>query len=225
MHPKQTHARKAAFFDVDRTLVAAHTGALYMRWRHRRGEVGWPQRLQVGSWIAQATLGWLDAARVCERALQMFAGMQEAALQAQCRSFFASDVVPHLSHAARAQVRAHQQRGDVCVIVTAATRYIASCVADTLHIDQLLCTELEVRDGRLTGALGGPLCYGDGKLSETRRWAERAGVDLAESAFYTDSISDLPLLQGVGHPVVVNPDPRLAHLASRQGWPCYRWSA
>ena len=84
---------------------------------------------------------------------------------------------------------------------------------------QYLCTFLQSEDGRLTGAIEPPACYGTGKVVWARRFAAEHGVDLGASYFYTDSISDLPLLEQVGHPVAVNPDPRLRRLATRRGWP------
>jgi phosphoserine phosphatase len=84
---------------------------------------------------------------------------------------------------------------------------------------QYVCTYLEAEDGRLTGRIVPPVCYGPGKVVWAERFAAEHRVDLSASYFYTDSITDLPLLEQVGHPVAVNPDPRLRRLARRQGWP------
>jgi phosphoserine phosphatase len=69
-----------------------------------------------------------------------------------------------------------------------------------------------------------PLCFGAGKVVAAEAWAARHGVDLADTTFYTDSYTDLPMLERVGRPVAVNPDPRLARTARRRGWPILRWS-
>jgi phosphoserine phosphatase len=78
---------------------------------------------------------------------------------------------------------------------------------------------LEREDGRLTGRVTPPVCYGQGKVVWAERFAAEHDVDLDAGYFYTDSISDLPLLERVGHPVAVNPDPRLRRLADKRGWP------
>src|SRR5262245_3477419 len=86
-------------------------------------------------------------------------------------------------------------------------------------IEHVLCTKLEVRDGRFTGAVETPLCYGEGKLEAARHLATKRGVDLGESFFYTDSDEDLPLLEHVGRPRPTNPNRKLATIAARRGWP------
>jgi phosphoserine phosphatase len=82
---------------------------------------------------------------------------------------------------------------------------------------------LAVADGRFTGRVLEPVCYGLGKVHWAERLAERAAIDLDGSYFYTDSYSDLPMLQRVGHRVVVNPDPRLRRFARKAGWTVEAW--
>jgi phosphoserine phosphatase len=93
-------------------------------------------------------------------------------------------------------------------------------MAAYLGIDgQYVCTHLESREGRLTGEVIPPVCYGQGKVVWAERFATEEEVDLSASYFYTDSISDLPLLERIGQPVAVNPDPRLRRVALNRGWP------
>jgi putative phosphoserine phosphatase/1-acylglycerol-3-phosphate O-acyltransferase len=103
--------------------------------------------------------------------------------------------------------------------VSSATRYQIEPLAHDLGIEHVLCTKLEVRDGRFTGAVETPLCYGEGKLEAARHLATKRGVDLGESFFYTDSDEDLPLLEHVGRPRPTNPNRKLATIAARRGWP------
>src|SRR5262245_40140579 len=104
-------------------------------------------------------------------------------------------------------------------VVSSATRYQIEPLARDLGIEHILCTQLEVCDGRFTGGIQPPLCYGEGKLDAARALAETRGVDLSESFFYTDSDEDLPLLEHVGRPRPTNPNRRLATIAARRGWP------
>lgn len=93
-----------------------------------------------------------------------------------------------------------------------------------MGIDHLVSTELEVdAEGRFTGRPSPPLCYGEGKVERALRLSERLGFRLEEATFYSDSISDLPLLERVREPVCVNPDVRLRRVASRRGWRTERW--
>jgi phosphoserine phosphatase len=84
---------------------------------------------------------------------------------------------------------------------------------------QYVCTHLESQDGHLTGHIVPPVCLGSGKVVWAERFAAEHYVDLSASHFYTDSITDLPLLERVGHPVAVNPDARLRRLARKRDWP------
>ncbi len=91
------------------------------------------------------------------------------------------------------------------------------------HLSCMLATRLEEEAGRFTGRVVDPICYGAGKVALAETWANEHDVDLGESAFYTDSISDLPMLERVKEPVVINPDPRLRLLAWRRGWRVEKW--
>jgi putative phosphoserine phosphatase/1-acylglycerol-3-phosphate O-acyltransferase len=87
----------------------------------------------------------------------------------------------------------------------------------------VICTRLEVADGRFTGRIVEPICHGRGKLYWARRFCTEKGIDLAGSYFYTDSIRDLPTLEAVGHPRPVNPDRQLLREARQRGWPVQRF--
>jgi HAD superfamily hydrolase (TIGR01490 family) len=105
------------------------------------------------------------------------------------------------------------------VLLTASSPYISEQVAEELGMTDYICTRFEVDGGVFTGRLDGPLCYGEGKVVLASRWAEERGVSLASCSFYSDSYTDLPMLEAVGSPVAVNPDLRLARHAQRARWP------
>src|SRR5690606_34397489 len=115
-------------------------------------------------------------------------------------------------------------RGDLVAIVTGATRYAAEPLAEELGIEHVVCTRLDVSpSGRFTGRVEQPMCYGAGKIALARKVADAHGLRLEEATFYSDSITDLPLLEAVAEPVAVNPDARLARVARARGWPVERW--
>jgi HAD superfamily hydrolase (TIGR01490 family) len=214
----------AALFDMDRTLVRKETASLYVRYMRRQGAASWRDTARVLWWVAQYTVGVIDAPAVAGRALQWFAGTEEGALAARCEDWFHADVLQHVSDAGRRAVERHRESGDVVAIVTGASPYSARPLARHLGIDHVVASELEVGpDGRFTGRYVEPLCYGDGKLARARSLAKRLGFALQEATFYSDSLTDLPLLEAVRTPVAVNPDVRLARLARRRGWRVERW--
>ena len=118
----------------------------------------------------------------------------------------------------REHVADHLKQGHVVSLLTSGTRFSATPLADMLHVPHVLCTDIEVVDGIITGRHIAPACAGPGKVVHAERFAAEHGVDLARSYFYTDSFSDLPMLERVGCPRVVNPDPRLRALAQERGW-------
>jgi HAD superfamily hydrolase (TIGR01490 family) len=214
----------AALFDLDRTLVRKETASLYVRYVRERGGATWRDSARVLWWVTQYTLGVIDGPVVAARALQGLAGTHETVFAARCDDCFRRAVEPHVCDAGRRAVHEHQARGDIVAIVTGTTPYAARPLARRLDIDHVVASDLEVgSDGRFTGRFVEPLCYGAGKLARARDLARRLGFALEEATFYSDSFTDLPLLEAVRTPVVVNPDPRLGRLARSRRWRVERW--
>jgi HAD superfamily hydrolase (TIGR01490 family) len=215
---------RAALFDMDRTLVRRETASLYVRYQRSIGEATWRDSARVLMWVTQYTLGVIDAPAVAAKALRQLAGMSETVMAARCDDWFRSWVEPHMADLGRAAVAFHKARGDVLAIVTGATRYAARPLARRLGIDHVVASELEVdAQGRFTGRVVDPLCYGHGKVLRAERLAKALGFDIAEASFYSDSYTDLPLLERVAEPVIVNPDARLRRVAQRRGWRIEAW--
>jgi HAD superfamily hydrolase (TIGR01490 family) len=209
----------AAFFDVDGTLIARNSAPLYMRHLRRTGRARRRDIARTLYFLARYKLGLLDIERAVAVSLSWIQGRDEDAVRDDCAAWYASTIRPYVYPAMAATVEAHRRAGHVLAIMTSATRYLAGPLAADLGIPHLLVTQLVVRDGRFTGEAVRPVCYGEGKAFWAERFADAEGVDLRRSYFYTDSITDVPLLERVGEPRVVNPDPRLRRVASRRGWP------
>jgi HAD superfamily hydrolase (TIGR01490 family) len=215
---------RAALFDMDRTLVRKETASLYVRYQRDIGQATTLDLLKALYWAGQYTFGVLDADKVADKVMAKMRGMSESAFGLQFDDFYTKYVEKHVTDKGREAVAMHQARGDVCAIVTGATRYAAGPLALRLGIKHVVSSELEVdAAGQFTGRVVKPLCLGEGKLQRTEILAKELGFVLNEATFYTDSISDLPLLERVAEPIVVNPDPRLARVAKRRGWPIERW--
>jgi len=208
---------------MDRTLLRKDSASLYMRYQRKTGHASARDVAKVAWWILQYTFGVVDAQKVAAKVVRGYAGRSEASLRKWCETWFEEHVREHVAEAGRAAVAQHRAAGDVVAIVTGATPYIAGPVARDLGIEHIVCTELEVSEGRFTGQVVEPMCYGHGKIELSERIARKLGFELSESIFYTDSITDLPLLEAVSERVIVNPDPRLRRLARRRGWPVETW--
>jgi HAD superfamily hydrolase (TIGR01490 family) len=211
--------RIGAFFDMDKTLIAENSGALLMKWRYEKGELESSELVSGLFAYLRYKVGFLDIRAWTQDAMQIFAGESERSLHREAKSLFSERVEPTIYPEAEELVRWHQEQGHVVAIVSGATKFVVKPLAARLGIKHILYTRLEVEHGRLTGRVIDPICFEEGKIYWLQQLVEKQGIDLAKSWFYTDSVTDLPLLELVGHPVVVNPDPRLYRAASRRHWP------
>lgn len=212
----------AALFDIDGTLLARNTAPLYMNHLRRTGQARRRDLARTLYYLFWYKLGLLDVRSALEVSMAFVRGKDEAAMVADCVGWYRDAVRPYVFPAMAAQVAAHREAGHVLALLTSATRYLAEPLGADLGIEHHLVTQLIVQNGRFTGEVVQPVCYGRGKVYWAERFAAEHGVDLAASFFYTDSITDLPLLDRVRHPRVVHPDPRLRRLAQRRGWQVLR---
>ena len=139
--------------------------------------------------------------------------------------WFEAEIAATICVEARERIEEHRGEGHVLALLTSATRFLSAPVGRTLGIEHVLCTEVGERDGRFTGTHLLPACYGPGKVVRAETFAAEHGIDLDASFFYSDSFTDLPMLERVGQPRVVNPDPRLRRLAQQRGWSAVSWRA
>ena len=214
--------RSLALFDLDDTLVHGNTVLLYFRDQWRRGQVSNRALLRAVALLAGYKLDLVDMPAVIAQTTLEAKGSPEQHLIDVGESLF-PQVRERLVPAAVAAVQAHLARGDEVAIVTASMAYVAGPVARLLGIPHVVGTEVEVKDGVLTGKLVGEPCFGKGKIGKAQALADRVGLPLRDAWFYTDSRSDLPLLEAVARPMVVRPDPRLRLAAKRNGWPILAW--
>jgi HAD superfamily hydrolase (TIGR01490 family) len=219
----RTMPPRAALFDLDRTLVRVNTTSQYVRFQREAGLATWRDSLKMTIWLARYTVGLIDAQAIAEKALAQFEGQTEAQMIDDCERCYLKYVREHVSASGRNAVEKHRAAGDFVAIVTGTTPYAAGPVARELGIEHMVCSELEVTAGAFTGKVRKPLAYGPGKVVLTERLAERLGFLLEDATFYTDSITDLPLMERVRQPVAINPDPRLRRIAKSRGWPIEIW--
>ncbi|MEW5740915.1 MAG: HAD-IB family hydrolase [Myxococcota bacterium] len=213
-----------AFFDLDRTLLAVNSGTLWVRREVALGFLRKRDALRAAVWLARYQLGFASAEHMVEEAVSHLEGSPAEALRERTRRFFEAEVRPTYRPGGRQALVMHRERGDRLVMLTSSTNYLAELVAAELGLDEILCNTLEVgADGLHTGRVVGRVCFGAGKLPYALDAAARHGVALEACSFYTDSFSDLPVLERVGRPVAVNPDLRLRRLALRRGWTVTDW--
>jgi HAD superfamily hydrolase (TIGR01490 family) len=218
--------RAAAFFDLDKTLMAGSSGIHFGRAARRAGMVS---RRQMAAWAVEhirfRLRGSTDegAAALLDEVKELFAGVPARNIARMAPELLAA-VLPRIYPQMLEEVHDHQDAGRPTFIVSAAGNELVELLAEVLGMEGGIGTRYEVgADGRLTGELDGPFMYGEGKVEAVRRFAAEHGVDLEASWAYSDSASDLPMLRAVGIPVAVNPDPELARIAAEEGWRVMRF--
>ena len=216
----------AAFFDLDRTLIAGSSVFVVATTARAAGLV--PTR-QFARDAASALLfklkgasdGTTDEIRL--RILGAVKGVRHDDLVA-----LNSEVLPKLLGKVRPEARRlldlHRHAGRATYIVSASPVEIVEPLALTLGMTAGIGTRSRLADGVYTGELDGPFCYGQGKVDAIEEVARWEGLDLAQCYAYSDSVSDLPMLGAIGHPVAVNPDGALERHARRHGWPIVRFN-
>ena len=211
----------AAFFDLDRTLLSGASGEVFAGAMRAAGLTG-PnpvpgERLLFG--LFNAIGETLPSMVLARQAVSLAAGRSRAAV-AEAAEGVADDLCAMVQPFAEAAFAAHREAGRPIVLATTTPYDLVKPFADRLGLDDVVATRYGVRaDGTYDGTLDGPFVWSAGKLAAIAEWAQRNKVDLAESYAYSDSVYDTPMLSAVGHPVVVNPDPRMVLVAAARRWP------
>jgi HAD superfamily hydrolase (TIGR01490 family) len=216
-------SRTAAFFDLDGTLLLKNSGALWLKSERRAGRVSAWQALWGGIYLVGYRLAAIDMDEVMEKALATIRGESEAVIRERTHTWYHHTVAPLAAPGAWPVLAEHRAQGHPLVLLTSSSRYESEAAQAQFALDDILYTGYAVEDGRFTGQPVRPLCYGAGKVTWAERWAEAHDVDLAASFFYTDSLTDVPMLERVGQARVVNPDARLRRFARKRGWPVLDW--
>jgi HAD superfamily hydrolase (TIGR01490 family) len=215
----------AAFFDVDNTLMRGASIYHFARGLAARGMFG-PRELARLTWgqvafrmRGQENTDHIDAAR--EAALAFVAGHRVDDIVRLGEQIYDETMADRIWEGTRELTQRHLQAGQRVWLVTATPVELANILAKRLGLSGALGTVSESADGVYTGRLVGGLLHGEAKAVAVEALARREGLDLSRSSAYSDSVNDLPMLQLVGHPNVVNPDAELLAEARRRNWPVH----
>lgn len=226
--PEEGAPRSAAFFDLDKTIIAKSSTLAFTRPMFRAGMLGGLTLAKAG--IAQAYYRAFGAAedqleRVKEELSNLIRGWSRQEVMDLVAETVEEVVTPYVYAEALALVDEHRKRGHRVVVVSASPEEIVRPLCSHLGIEEVVATRSEVdEEGRYTGEIEF-YAYGPAKADAIREMAAREGIDLSQSYAYSDSATDLPMLEAVGHPVVVNPDAALAAIAAERGWEVRRFES
>ena len=220
-------AHAAAFFDLDKTVIAKASMVAFSGSLHRAGllsrrmllRAAWGQLVYTQFGASPAKL-----AKLRDSVLRLTRGWDQAEISAIVRETLVDVVEPIVFDEALELIREHQAAGRRVFIVSASPEEIVAPLAQYLGVDEALATRAELDDeGRYTGRTE-RYCYGRDKVVAMEEAARGEGIDLAASFAYSDSATDLPMLEAVGHPVAVNPDRDLLRAARARDWEVRRFT-
>ncbi len=215
--------QRAAFFDLDRTLISRPTPLALAALFRRRGLLRTGDLIRAGFWRLLFALPGLDGtARAAVDGMTLLRGLPVATLE-EVMGEAMEDVLRPLLYAEPVELLTqHRERGDRVYIVSASLQEIVEHIADDLGFDGAVGSTCEIVDGVFTGKSLQP-CYGEYKADAVRELAARERIDLAASTAYSDSHTDLAFLETVGQPIAINPDSKLSRIAVSRRWPVLRF--
>jgi HAD superfamily hydrolase (TIGR01490 family) len=220
---RSTVRAAVAFFDLDKTLSGEISGKALVI-------MAWKRRLLSLSDLMNALFQYIllksrlrEPEKIIYEIVGRVRGRSVAQLDELCELVLAEVVLPSLFSDARKEINYHKDNGAKVIILSSSLLSICRAVSEKLGMDGYFCSDLEQKDGSLTGRPSGKLCYGDEKLNRLTAYCIANSIDHTNIWYYSDSISDLPVLSAVGNPVCVNPDRQLKKEALKRGWKILKW--
>ncbi len=211
-----------AFFDLDHTILNTSSGRIIVRSLFKHGLISRGKIRRAVALSVLYRIGLFGAQTAVARWTKWFKGISVESIDAFSAEWF-DELKPRIRDDARKEIDFHKSRGGRIVMLSASPEFICSRIGKFLMMDTVICTELEVVDGKLSGNLKGKYCYGKEKLVQARRYCMQIGQSMADAYYYADSLQDLPVLESVGTPVCVSPDAQLEKIARTKGWRIENW--
>ncbi len=220
MERPQNNASIAAFFDFDGTLIQGESGKYGFKFLREKGfKMPLSFLAKAIFYYALYKMEKITEVEMSDLLLGFYKGKKENDFKEYLPEFFDKYIKPDLSPALLERIKFHRDNGHLLVIASASLCYFMNYVKEKLNFDYALCTELEKDEkGILTGRPAGSICIGEHKKRCVEEFARKYGVDLKESYGYGNHHTDIPFLELVGHPVVVNPTKGLKEYALPKGW-------
>jgi HAD superfamily hydrolase (TIGR01490 family) len=218
--------RAAAFFDLDRTLISRSSSLALAGTFRRRGLIG--RRDLAKAAIAQLVFARFGAGQsrvgqTADSAMSVLRGLPVTLMREIAAEAWEPVLKPLVYREALDLAEDHRARGERVYVASAALQEVVEEISSRLGFDGAIASQAEVRDGAYTGRLDRRL-YGQAKADALVELAIAEGIELSGSTAYSDSYSDVPFLEAVGHPVVVNPDRALRRRAGDSEWPSLRFA-
>jgi putative phosphoserine phosphatase / 1-acylglycerol-3-phosphate O-acyltransferase len=212
-----------AFFDVDGTLINGNSGKSLVKSGYKNGVIS------TGNFIHALYLSLLfrfnlrKPGKIMDGMAAWLNGLSEDTVKKLSEEVFNSSLSGAIRPEIYAEIRFHKEHKARVVILSSAVQFVCLPLAKHLAIDDVICSQLEVREGVFTGRFAGDLCYGNEKVNRLKMYCKEMNSSAEKAYYYADSISDFMALDSVGYPVCVNPDKKLAKIATAKHWTIHEW--
>jgi len=213
------------FFDIDKTLISKISGRELVFAALRNGYIKPAQLLRNLITYLLYKIRIIDPLKMSEKLIRWTKGIPQVDLDELCHETTEHILLPSIYNEALSEIAFHRKNNARIVLLSATVTQVCRIIAGKVGADDFICTELESKDGTLTGTPSGILCFGEGKKERLREYCYKNNTNFSESFYYGDSVSDLPVFLSVGHPVCINPSRKLSKTASERGWRILNWSS
>jgi HAD superfamily hydrolase (TIGR01490 family) len=212
-----------AFFDLDHTILNTSSGKIISLAAVRHGIISRSKFLEGVFFAIGNKLGLVKGDTALPRMTQWLKDRPEQHIVEFARQIFNEVIKNTIRKEAVREIEFHRKNNARLVLLSASLSFICRPVIDFLRLDDLICTNMQVENNRFSGRPQGDICFGQEKLTRAMAFAKNRHSELRSAYFYSDSHTDLPMLEAVGHPMCVTPDRKLEATAKERGWLICNW--
>jgi HAD superfamily hydrolase (TIGR01490 family) len=221
---KDSNKKYIAFFDLDHTITNAVSGNVLTKAALKKGLMSKAALIHAVYLSFVYKLNLKDPLKIIDSMVEWVAGIPEQTINDLSAEVFKDILLPFIHSEVISEINTHKEKNAAIVMLSSAIRPVCYEMAKYLDMDDIICSDLEVRNGYLTGRPMGHICFGNEKAVRLKNYCEKNNTDLSDAWYYGDSFSDYAALNSVGNPVCINPDRKLKRAANKMGWKILHWS-
>jgi len=206
-----------AFFDMDKTILSKNSGQLYYKYYYKKGEIGFMDFLKLLPIPILFAFGMLKLEYISRVLSDKYIGLTESEIYKKTQKWFDDFGHKFIREDLVEEIKKHRKNNAEIVLISASPRNLCYPLYDYLDMDELISTDLIIENDIFKG-IQGKNVYGNVKVERAKEFLSGKNMKFEDIYFYSDSISDLPLLEAVGNPICVNPDKKLMKVAINKNW-------
>ena len=213
-----TQKKYVVFFDLDKTLLSVNSGKILVQMAYKTGLMPFRTYLKAISTSIVYKFNLRKPIVAVNNMASWLAGFEEKLFTEFINTIIENHLIKSIRPSMVKEIELHKKQGGYIVLLSASLPQVCQPIAKHLGIDEIICSEMEIKNGIFTGYPKGNICLGPEKEIRIKKFCEVNSFILNESYSYADSISDIEVQTATGHPVCVSPDKKLRRIAENKGW-------